>query len=251
MTYDIKFQKERDQIIDRNYKSKKFLKIARDFNYQASLNQYTYSFDWLGVPIIQYPQDIMLMQELIFEIKPDMIIETGIARSGSLILYSSLLSLIHKKYKVLGVDIEIRKHAKKVLKNHKFSKNIIAIEGSSNHPKTLDQILKISKSYNNILVCLDSAHTHQHVLDELKNYSKFVSKNSYIVVFDTTIKTFHEKQISKLAKLYQYKPFGKKSNPYTAISEFLKDNKNFQINDKFHKKALISNCNSGFLKRVK
>ena len=136
MTYDIKFQKERDQIIDRNYKSKKFLKIARDFNYQASLNQYTYSFDWLGVPIIQYPQDIMLMQELIFEIKPDMIIETGIARSGSLILYSSLLSLIHKKYKVLGVDIEIRKHAKKVLKNHKFSKNIIAIEGSSNHPKT-------------------------------------------------------------------------------------------------------------------
>ena len=96
---------------------------------------------------------------------------------------------------------------------------------------------------------MDSAHTHQHVLEELKNYSKFVTKNSYLVVFDTTVSTFNDKNISKISKLYQYKPFGKKSNPYTAIKKFLKDNENFVVNEEPFKKALISNCYSGFKKK--
>jgi cephalosporin hydroxylase len=158
--YDKKFEDERKKIINKNFSSKKLMKIAQNFNVEASLNKYTYNFNWLGVPIIQYPQDLILMQELLYDIKPDLIIETGIARSGSLIFYSSILSLIHKKFKVIGVDIDIRKHAKRVLNKHKYSKNIITFQGSSTNQKILDKISKLSKKYKKILVCLDSAHTH-------------------------------------------------------------------------------------------
>lgn len=249
--YDKKFELERKEIIRKNSLSKKFLKITKNFNIEASLNKYTYNFNWLGVPIIQYPQDIVLMQELLFEVKPDLIIETGVARSGSLIFYSSILSLIHKKYKVIGIDIEIRKHSKKALKENKYSKNITTLLGSSNEKKVLNKILKIKKNYKKVLVCLDSDHTHKHVLEELQNYSKFVSKNSYLVVFDTTQGTFDNKNINKISKVYKYKPWGKTSNPLTAVKEFLKNNKNFIVNEEPFKKALVSNCYSGFLKKIK
>jgi|TARA_B110000977_G_C10904919_1_gene426844 cephalosporin hydroxylase len=249
--FDKKFEIEKKKIIKKNSSSKKFLDITKKFNIEASLNKYTYNFTWLGVPIIQYPQDMIIMQELLFEVKPDLIIETGVARSGSLIFYSSILSLIHKKYKVIGVDIDIRNHAKKVLKEHKFSKNITTFQGSSNDEKILNKISKLSKKYKKILVCLDSDHTHQHVLDELKNYNKFVSKNSYLVVFDTTQGSFDQKNINKISKVYKYKPWGKNSNPLTAVKEFLKNNKNFTINENPFRKALVSNCYSGFLKKIK
>ena len=249
--YDKKFEIEKKKIIRKNYSSKKFLNISKNFNIQASLNKYTYNFNWLGVPIIQYPQDIILMQELLYEVKPDLVIETGVARSGSLIFYSSILSLLHKKFKVIGIDIDIRKHAKKVLKYHKFSKNITTLQGSSNDTKILDKIFNISKNYKKILVCLDSDHTHKHVFEELQNYSKLVSKDSYLVVFDTTQGTFDNKNINKISKVYKYKPWGKKSNPLTAVKKFLKYNKNFIVNDDLFKKALISNCYSGFLKKIK
>ncbi len=143
--FDKKFEKEKINIIKRNSSSKKFLDITKKFNVEASLNKYTYNFSWLGVPIIQYPQDMITMQELLFEVKPDLIIETGIARAGSLIFYSSILSMIHEKYRVIGVDVDIRKHAKKVLKEHKFSKNITTFQGSSNNKLILNKINKISK----------------------------------------------------------------------------------------------------------
>lgn len=249
--FDKKFEKEKINIIKKNSSSKKFLDITKKFNVEASLNKYTYNFSWLGVPIIQYPQDMITMQELLFEVKPDLIIETGIARAGSLIFYSSILSMIHKKYRVIGVDVDIRNHAKKVLKEHKFSKNITTFQGSSNDKLILNKIYKISKKYKKILVCLDSDHTHQHVLDELKNYNKFVSKKSYLVVFDTTQGTFNKSDINKISKIYKYKPWGKKSNPLTAVKEFLKTNKNFVINQNPYKKTLVSNCYSGFLKKIK
>lgn len=249
--YDKKFEIEKKKIIKKNSTSKKFLNITKKFNIEASLNKYTYNFNWLGVPIIQYPQDLIIMQELLYEVKPDLIIETGVARSGSLVFYSSILSLIHKKYKVIGVDIDIRNHAKKVLKEHRFSKNIITFEGSSNDEKILKKITKVSKKHKKILVCLDSDHTHQHVLEELENYSRYVSKNSYLVVFDTTQGSFDKKNINKISKVYKYKPWGKNSNPLTAVKKFLKTNKNFVINQEPFNKALVSNCYSGFLKKIK
>lgn len=249
--YDRKFEIEKKKIIKRNSTSKKFLNITKKFNIEASLNKYTYNFNWLGVPIIQYPQDLIIMQELLYEVKPDLIIETGVARSGSLVFYSSILSLIHKKYKVIGIDIDIRNHAKKVLKEHRFSKNIITFQGSSNDEKILKKITKVSKKHKKILVCLDSDHTHQHVLEELENYSRYVSKNSYLVVFDTTQGSFDKKNINKISKVYKYKPWGKNSNPLTAVKKFLTTNKNFVINHEPFNKALVSNCYSGFLKKIK
>ena len=249
--YDKKFELEKKKIIRKNLSSKSFLDITKKFNVEASLNKYTYTFNWLGVPIIQYPQDVILMQELISEIKPDLIIETGVARGGSLIFYSSILSLIHKKYKVIGVDIDIRSHARKVLKKHKYAKNITTFQGSSNDKKILDKIKKISKNFRKVLVCLDSDHTHQHVLRELENYSKFVTKNSYIVVFDTTQGSFQKKIINKISKIYKYKPWGKNSNPLTATKEFLRKNQDFKVNHNFFNKSLVSNCYFGFLKRIK
>ena len=145
--YDKNFEIEKKKIIKKNYSSRKFNNLTKNFNIEASLNKYTYNFDWLGVPIIQYPQDIIIMQELIYKVKPDLIIETGIARSGSLILYSSLLALIKKNYRVVGIDLDIRSHALKVLRNHKFAKKIITFEGSSNDEKILKQITKISKKF--------------------------------------------------------------------------------------------------------
>ena len=144
--YDKKFEIEKKKIIKKNSTSKKFLNITKKFNIEASLNKYTYNFNWLGVPIIQYPQDLIIMQELLYEVKPDLIIETGVARSGSLVFYSSILSLIHKKYKVIGVDIDIRNHAKKVLKEHRFSKNIITFQGSSNDEKILKKLPRYQKN---------------------------------------------------------------------------------------------------------
>ena len=149
--FDKKFEAEREKIIKKNSSSKKFLEIAKRFNIEASLNKYTYNFNWLGVPIIQYPQDMILMQELLYDVRPDLIIETGVARSGSLIFYSSILSLIHKKYKVVGVDVDIRKHAKKVLKEHKYAKNVITFQGNSNDQKILNKIFKISKNYKRFI----------------------------------------------------------------------------------------------------
>ena len=249
--YDKKFDYQKKLIINQNYKSEKFLRIAKNFNIQASLNKYSYNFNWLGVPVIQLPQDLIVIQELIFNTKPDLIIETGVARAGSLIFYSSILSMIHKKYRVIGIDIDIRAHAKKVLKFHKYSKNITTFQGSSNDPKILLKIGNIAKKYKKVLVCLDSDHTHPHVLKELGNYSKFVSKNSYLIVFDTTQGSFDDKTIKKISQIYQYKPWGKKSNPLTAVKEFLSRNSNFIVDEDPFKKTLISNCYSGFLKKIK
>ena len=249
--YDKKFDIEKIKIIKKNSSSRKFLKIIRNFNTEASLNKYSYNFSWLGVPIIQLPQDIIIIQELLYTVKPDLIIETGVARAGSLIFYSSILSMIHKKYKVVGVDLDIRNHALKVLKKHKFSKNIITFQGSSNDSYILDKIYKISKNHKKVLVCLDSDHTHPHVFKELQNYSKFVSKNSYLIVFDTTQGTLSNKDINKISKMYKYKPWSKKSNPLTAVKKFIKINKNFVVDNNPYQKALISNCYSGFLKKIK
>lgn len=251
MIYDKKFNLEVDKRVKNFSKNKKLQNSAKNFNIQASLSKYSYNFSWADVPVIQLPADLILMQELIFKVKPDLIIETGIARGGSLIFYSTILSLIKKKYKVIGIDVDIRKHAKKVLFNHKFAKNIISIEGSSVENKTLEKILKLKKKYKKILVCLDSNHVHSHVIQELNLYSKLVSKNSYIVVFDSTSGTFDKKNMKKISQNYNYKPFGIRSNPLTAIKEFSKKNKNFIIDETYHNKGLITNCYKGFLKRVK
>ena len=173
-------------------------KIFENFMNKSHQVKYSYNFSWFGRPIIQYPQDIVTFQEIVFKVKPDLIIETGIAHGGSLILSASLLNLLDlmngvnpedSNRKVIGIDIDIRSHNYEAIKEHPFSNKIQMIEGSSINPNTINKIKEKISSYSNILVCLDSNHTKAHVESELNLYSEFVTAGSYLIVFDTVIES--------------------------------------------------------------
>jgi len=210
----------------------------KSFNYE-----YSYHFTWLGRPIIQFPQDILAIQEIIWMVKPDLIIETGIAHGGSLILSASFLELIGKG-EVLGIDIDIRKHNRSEIEKHPMYKRITMIEGSSIDDNIVKKVYQYAKTKKTILVFLDSFHTHEHVLKELKLYSQLVKKGSYIVVFDTVIEDMPKNSFHK-------RPWGKGNNPKTAVKTFLKNNKHFKIDKEIQNKLLITSCPDGFLKCVK
>ncbi|MBW8049756.1 MAG: cephalosporin hydroxylase [Cytophagales bacterium] len=218
-------------------------KAGIDFLKNTSKYNYTYNFTWMGVPIIQVPQDMIAMQEIIWEVKPDLIIETGIAHGGSLIFYASLLEMIGKG-EIVGIDIDIRDHNREVIENHPMFKRIKLIEGPSTSENVLNQVENIVEKNQKVLVSLDSDHTHDHVLKELVSYSKFVSQNSYVVVFDTAIEDMPE-------DFFSNKNWGKGNNPKTAVWEFLKNNDKFVIDKNIENKLLITVAPDGYLKRIK
>jgi cephalosporin hydroxylase len=199
----------------------------------------------MGRPIIAYPQDMIAMQEIIWEVQPDLIIETGIAHGGSIIYYASLLELIGKNGRVLGIDIDIRAHNRALIEGHPMYKRIDMIEGSSIDPHIAEQVYSIAKNYNKILVCLDSNHTHDHVLEELKLYTPIVSLNSYCVVFDTIVEFLPENYMP------DGRPWNPGNNPMTAVKEFISTTDNFIKDDNIDNKLLISVSPSGYLKKVK
>lgn len=230
-------------------KQESLIELGKKFIYDIKDYKYQHNFTWLGVPIIQYPQDIMAVQEIIFNVKPDLIIETGIARGGSLIFSASMLTLLetcgeHKNSKVIGIDIDIRKHNKELILKHPLSKKIIMLEGSSTDQKIIQEVYDIAKNYTKILVLLDSNHTHKHVLDELNAYSKLVSINSYCIVFDTGIEDFPKGSFND-------RPWDKDNNPKTAVWEFLKNNNKFLVDKNIENQILITATYNGFLKRIK
>ena len=237
------FESEKEKNIKKQGKDKELKKLAVKLITDSAKYKYSYNFDWLGRPIIQIPQDIVAMQEIIWEVKPDLIIETGIAHGGSLIFYASLLELIGKG-EVLGIDIDIREHNKKEIEKHKMFKRIKMIEGSSVDETVVKQVKKIVKKHKKVMVCLDSLHTHSHVLNELNLYSKFVSKGSYLVVFDTIIEYMPK-------GFFKDRPWDKGNNPATAVKEFLKKNKNFIVDKEIENKLLITAAPGGYLKRIK
>lgn len=205
--------------------------------------RYSYMFSWLGLPIIQMPPDIVALQELIWKIKPDLIIETGIARGGSLIFYASMLELLGRG-KVVGIDIDIRAHNRKAVERHPLAKRIKMLEGSSTDQKILTKVGQIVKKHRQVLVCLDSLHTHDHVLAELDLYSPFVTKGSYLVAFDTVVE-------SMPARFFKDRPWGKSDNPATAVRSFLRGNNNFVVDKDIEHKLLITSAPGGFLRKVK
>ncbi|MFA6321559.1 MAG: cephalosporin hydroxylase family protein [Candidatus Omnitrophota bacterium] len=216
---------------------------------ESTPTKYSYNFRWLGRPIIQYPQDIIAMQEIIWRVKPDLIIETGIAHGGSIVFSASMLALLEisgaiDRGKVLGIDIDIRKHNKSEIEKHPLSKKIHMIQGSSVDEGVIRQVYDFAKSYKNILVALDSNHTHEHVLAELKAYAPLVTKGSYCVVFDTIIEDLPD-------GMYPDRPWGKGNNPKTAVREYLKSHTEFEIDKKMENKLLITVVPDGYLKRVR
>jgi len=208
--------------------------------------QYSYHFSWMGRPIIQYPQDIIALEEIIWEVQPELIIETGIARGGSLIFLASMLQLIGKG-KVIGIDIDIRKHNRIEIKKHPMFKRIKMIEGSSIDEKIVKKVYKLGKNKKRILVILDSNHSHKHVLKEMELYSPLVKKNSYLIVFDTVIE-----DISVISKSsHQKRPWGKGNNPKTAVKYFLKNNIRFVNDVEIENKLMITVGPCGYLKCIK
>jgi cephalosporin hydroxylase len=216
---------------------------------------YSYNFTWMSRPIIQYPQDMVALQEIILRVKPDLIIETGIAHGGSLIMSASMLSLLDyceavqngtvldpraARRRVLGIDIDIRAHNREAIEAHPMSHRIDMIQGSSIDPDVISQVHEYSKDFKKVLVCLDSNHTHEHVLAELEAYAPLTSNTSYCCVFDTVIEDLPD-------GLYPDRPWGKGNNPKTAVWEFLKEHHEFEIDKSIQDKLLITVAPDGYL----
>ncbi|OED49926.1 cephalosporin hydroxylase [Rhodobacteraceae bacterium (ex Bugula neritina AB1)] len=233
-------------------------KASMDFLRSSAKAQYSYNFHWMDRPIIQYPQDIVAMQELIYDLRPDLIIETGIAHGGSLVFSASVLAMLDmvdaieagesfdpaiSKRKVLGIDIDIRDHNRAAIDAHPMRSRIEMIQGSSIDASIISQVREFAAGYKKVLVCLDSNHTHNHVLEELRAYAPLASSGSYCVVFDTLIEDMEE-------GTYSDRPWGKGNNPYTAIQAYLQENSSFEIDSQIHERLLITVAQNGFLRRV-
>ncbi|MEK7509953.1 MAG: cephalosporin hydroxylase family protein [Patescibacteria group bacterium] len=238
-----KFESEKREYIENIARDQRLKKLAEEFLGRSLAQKYPYVFSWLGSPIIQYPADIVAIQEIIWQVKPDLVLETGIAHGGGLILYASILELIGKG-EVLGIDVEIRPHNKKAIQTHPLFKRIKMLEGSSTDPKIFERVQKIAKGKEKILVILDSNHTCAHVKKELELYAPLVKKGSYLIVCDTFIEDLPEGAIRD-------RPFGKGNNPKIAVEEFLGKNKHFLVDETISSKLLITAFAAGYLKRIK
>lgn len=238
---------------------KEMCQAAKEFMRTSTQPKYSYNFSWMGRPIIQYPQDIVAVQELIWKVRPDLIIETGIAHGGSLILSASMLALLdmtdaiekqekidpkESKRKVIGVDVDIRSHNRNAIDAHPMRSRIEMIEGSSISAETIQYVNDVAADYERVLVFLDSNHTHEHVLEELKAYAPLASVGSYCVVFDTIIEDLPE-------GMYPDRPWGPGNNPKTAVWEFLNSHAEFEIDKMIDNKLLISVAPDGYLARVR
>lgn len=199
-----------------------------------------YEPKWLGRPVIQLPNDIIMMQELIWDTRPDVIIETGIAHGGSGVFYASMLELLGNG-RVIGIDIEIRKHNLKAIEEHPMFKRICLIEGSSTDPKYVKIINDLLVPGEKVLVVLDSNHSYEHVIEELNLYSIFVSPGSYIVVMDT------------VQELLSDNPTGRKEwkddNPLRAVRQFLSDRSDWVVDNTYTRLGATC-CMDGFLRKI-
>lgn len=232
---------------------------ARAFSVESLSSKYSYNFSFLGRPIIQYPQDMVAMQELIWAVRPDLIIETGIAHGGSLIMSASMLALLdicdameagsifdpkESNRKVLGLDIDIRKHNLEAIEAHPMSSRIQMIQGSSIAPEVINQVKAVANNYQRVLVCLDSNHTHDHVLAELQAYAPLTSIDSYCVVFDTIVEEMPK-------EMFPDRQWGPGNNPKTAVWKYLEAHNEFEIDKSIDGKLMISVAPDGYLKRVR
>lgn len=243
------FKQEKEENIQAMNLDPETQRLGNIFQDQIIKYNYSYNYTWMGRPIIQIPQDIVALQEAVMEVQPDLIIETGIAHGGSLIFSASMMELLdifvgetEPKREVVGVDIEIRPHNQTAVESHPMYRRITMLEGSSIDTEIVAQVESIAHQHETVMVLLDSCHTHEHVLKELQCYSPFVTKGSYVVVYDTVVEfTSH---------IYQDRPWGKGNNPYTAVQAFLKDNCDFEVDPIYDRKSVLTSCRGGWLKRI-
>lgn len=237
------YRDEKKQRIAAFANDQEFRELSTTWRAMALERKYMNNFSWLGRPMIQLPMDAMAMQEIIWNVKPDLIIETGVAHGGSVIMSASMLQLIGHG-EVVGIDIDIRAHNRQAIEKHPLASRIKLIEGSSVDEKTVDKVKQLAAGKSKVLVFLDSNHTHEHVLAELNAYGPLVSLDSYVVVFDTFVEDLPDD--------YEWtdRPWGKGNNPRTAVWEWLEKNKNFSIDRSIEDKLLITSAPDGFLRRT-
>jgi cephalosporin hydroxylase len=238
------FEAEKQEFIRRLGDSDELRAASTEWIADVSRLKYSYNFTWMGRPIIQFPQDMVAMQELIWRVKPNLIIETGIARGGSLVYYASLLELIGGDAFIVGIDIDIRSANRAEIEKHPLARRIKMIEGSSLDETVVAQVKELARGRRRVMVVLDSNHTHEHAARELELYSPFVTKDSYLVVFDTIIEDLP-------ADFFPDRPWGKGNNPKTAVWNFLKNNDRFEVDQEYNSKLLISVAPDGYLRCVK
>ena len=251
------FQKERSARLQSYAADSAFTALSRDWLQQSMQRQYVYNLDWLGRPIIQYPQDMWAMQDLVWRVRPDLIIETGIAHGGSLVLSASLLAMLdmcdaieagttldprQSQRKVLGLDIDIRAHNRAAIEAHPMASRIAMIEGSSIAPEVIEQVHAFAKGYQRVMVCLDSMHTHDHVLAELDAYAALVTAESYCVVFDTFVEDMPP-------QFFADRPWDVGNNPKTAVRQWLAGHSEFEVDHAMQQRLQVTVAPDGFLRR--
>jgi cephalosporin hydroxylase len=238
------FQQEVAKNVDALRRDEELKSLSLEWIQKAGKHRYSYNFSWMGRPIIQHPTDMLGLQEIIWSVKPDLIIETGIAHGGSLIFSASMLELLGESGRVVGIDIDIRSHNRAAIESHPMSKRITMFEGSSFDPGIVAKVSELAKTSEKVMVVLDSNHTHAHVADELALYSPFVTKGSYLVVFDTIIEDVEPNWNPD-------RTWGKGNSPKTAVWDFLKVNDRFEIDRDMEAKLLVTVAPDGYLRCVK
>lgn len=234
------FLRRRTQTIEQLGRDQALIERSRRWLYDVTAHEYSYHFDWWGRPIIQFPMDVMALQEVILSVQPEVVVETGVARGGSLIFSASMLELLGRG-EVIGVDIDIRSHNRAAIEAHPMSKRIHLIQGSSVDASVVAQVAARCAG-KKTLVILDSNHTHDHVAAELVAYAPLVSPGAYLIVLDTIIEFMPEDFSAN-------RPWAPGNNPWTAVQAFLPEHPEFEPDDAMHNKLLISVAPGGYLKR--
>lgn len=219
-------------------------RLARAFLLKTLDYRYAYNFSWLGRPIIQYPQDIVALQEIVWRTKPRLIVETGVAHGGLTVFFASMLELLGGDGRVIGVDVEIRPPNRSAIEAHPLARRIALIEGSSTDPGVVAQVAQATKGRTPVMVVLDSDHTHEHVRRELASYAPMVTTGGYLVVLDTVVELMDE-------KAFPDRPWGRGDNPMTAVRQFLEADDRFTADVQIEEKLLITVAPGGYLRRVK
>lgn len=235
-----------------------FHALSQDWLRESMRRRYVYNFDWMGRPIIQYPQDMVALQELVWTAKPDLIVETGVAHGGSVVYSASLLALLDlseaieqrrtidptiSRRRVIGVDIDIRAHNRAALDVHPMRSRIELVEGSSIEPATVERVRALARGHERVMVLLDSMHTHDHVLAELDAYAPLVSPGSWCVVFDTFVEDMPR-------GFFADRPWDPGNSPKSAVHEWLARHPEFAIDASVADKLMVTAAPDGFLKRL-
>ncbi len=219
---------------------------SKDLIYDLDRHDYSYLWTWMGIPIIQLPADVLATQEVIWKTKPDIIIETGVARGGSVLFMASIVEMMGNG-QVIGVDIDIRTHNRESIEAHPMSKRVTLIEGGSVDKDVLEKVRAEIPDGARVMVVLDSDHSRDHVLAECRAYGPMVTKDCYLVVADTLVGHVNEENAPKNRSQLWYKG----NDPLTATNDFLEEQDRFQVDAVTNGKLVLSSSPGGYLLCVK